>query len=453
LRSDRRRRGQTGGAIRLAGALAFAAVLFGVVATALAVAGDLDQSFSNDGVRVFGFHNGSADDGAAGVAIERDGRIVLAGGSDQSQSGADFAIAMLRSGGGFASGFSGDGRRVIGFGNGSGADGAAGVAIQGDGKIVAAGGSDQGGNAQFAVARVRQNGALDKSFSGDGRRTFGFGNGTLGDGAAAVAIQHDGKIVVVGGSDQGGNGQFAVTRLLPDGRFDKSFSGDGRRTFGFKNGTLGDGAAAVAIQRDGRIVVAGGSAQTGTGGDFAVARLLPSGSFDDSFSGDGRRTFGFGNGAGGDGASGLAIDGAGRIVVIGSTDQVATGQDFGVARLRPGGGFDTSFSADGQRLVNFDNVNMADPGSAVAIDRGKIVVAGSSGQGAIGSNFAIARLRSNGNYDPSFSGDGKQLVEFNNGSKDDGAAGFAIQGGRIVVAGDSERNTTGDDFAVARLLG
>jgi uncharacterized delta-60 repeat protein len=104
----------------------------------------------------------------------------------------------------------------VGFANGAGFDVCTGVAIQPSGRIVVGGLSSQAGTAEdFAVVRLAPNGALDQSFSGDGRRTFGFANGVSSDQGHAVAIQPNGKIVVAGGSNQGGTGEdFAVARLL-----------------------------------------------------------------------------------------------------------------------------------------------------------------------------------------------------------------------------------------------
>ena len=168
--------------------------------------------------------------------------------------------------------FSGDGKQTTDFG---GADVASAVAVQADGKLVVAGTSD--GN--FALARYGVDGALDPSFSGDGLVTTDLGGTDDGQG---VAIQADGKIVVVGSSD----GNFALARYTAGGGLDPSFSGDGLQTTDFG---AADGATAVAIQGDGRIVVGGSS-----GGDFALARYDAAGELDPSFSGDGKQTTGFG---------------------------------------------------------------------------------------------------------------------------------------------------------------
>jgi uncharacterized delta-60 repeat protein len=127
--------------------------------------------------------------------------------------------------------------------------------------------------AMAAVAAAPREGDLDTSFSGDDKVTTTFG-GT--DTAAALALQADGKIVVAGTS----NGNFALTRYRTTGGLDTSFSGDGRVTTNFGGD---DRAYAVALQSDGKIVVAGTSND-----NFALARYLSSGALDTSFSDDGK---------------------------------------------------------------------------------------------------------------------------------------------------------------------
>jgi uncharacterized delta-60 repeat protein len=423
-----------------------------VVAQALAAPAGLDTSFSGDGRRSFGFANGASSDSGYGVAIQPDGKIVVAGNSVQSGTGDDFAVARLNAGGGLDTSFGDGGRRSFGFANGTGYDFGSGVAIQPDGKIVVAGYSEQSGTGfDFAVARLRPGGGLDQSFAGDGRRSFGFANGAGADFGSGVAIQPDGRIVVAGGA----GADFAVARLRPGGGLDQSFAGDGRRSFGFANGANVDSGNDVAIQRDGKIVVAGTSDQSGTGDNFAVARMNPGGGLDQSFAGDGRRSFGFANGANSDSGAGVAIQPDGRIVVAGNSIQSGTGQDFAVARLRPGGGLDTSFSGDGRRSFGFANGASGDLANGVAIQpNGKIVVAGTSDQSGTGNEFAVARLNPGGGLDQSFSGDGRRSFGFANGAGADFGRGVALQpNGRIVVAGSSVQSGTGTDFAVARLLG
>jgi uncharacterized delta-60 repeat protein len=442
--------------IRVAIALTVVAVAI-VAAQAWAAAGALDHSFSTDGKKTFGFSNGAGDDEAEAVAIQRDGKIVVAGFSNQTGAGQDFAVARIKSAGGLDHSFSGDGRKTFGFANGTGNDVAYGAAIQPNGKIVVAGSSDQGTSGHdFAIARLNANGSLDHSFSTDGKMTFGFANGSGSDDAyGGVALQRDGKIVVAGTSERAGaNLDFALARVKPGGGLDHSFSTDGRRTFGFANGTGEDAAADVAIQGDGRIVAGGTSYSDATGQDMAVARLEPNGGLDHSFSGDGRRTLGFGNGTDSDGGKGLALRPDGKIVVVGASYMASTGYDLAVARFRPDGSPDPTFSGDGRETTGFGNGGNDDDGNDVALQRdGKIVVGGESVQGA-GTQFAVGRFKANGGLDHTFSTDGRNTIGFGNGPAPDIGWAVALQGnGSVIVAGYSSQPTTGEDFAVARFLG
>ncbi len=153
------------------------------------------------------------------------------------------------------------------------------------------------------------NGSLDTSFSDDGMETTDFGG--YFDSANAVALQGDGKIVVVG--IDFASGDFPIARYNPNGSLDTSFSGDGLQTTDFLFGAF-DAAGDVAIQANGRIVAVGVAGGGATGDDFGLARYNTNGSLDTSFSGDGRKRTSFG---GSDSAGGVALQGDGRIVAVG----------------------------------------------------------------------------------------------------------------------------------------
>ncbi|HQH86392.1 MAG TPA: tandem-95 repeat protein, partial [Anaerolineaceae bacterium] len=210
---------------------------------------------------------------AHAVAVQADGKIVAAGYTENGST-YDFALARYNSDGSLDTTFSGDGLLTTDFGSDS--DYACAVALQADGKIVAAGSADNGSNTDFALARYNPDGSLDITFSGDGKLTNDFGSGY--DHAQAVAVQADGKIVAAGYASNGSNDDFALARYNPDGSLDTTFSGDGLLTTAFGSGN--DGADAVAVQADGKIVAAG-SAYNGSNLDFALARytVVDGGSF------------------------------------------------------------------------------------------------------------------------------------------------------------------------------
>ena len=390
-------------------------------AVAIAAAGDLDTSFSGDGKQMTDFGFG-ADDGASGVALQSDGKIVAVGTARGGATGNDFALARYNPNGSLDPGFSGDGRRRTSFG---GDERALDVAIQANGKIVVVG---RGGPTDgFALARYSPNGSLDPSFSGDGKQTTDF---VESNGASGVAIQADGKIVVVGSG--GPDGGFALARYNPNGSLDPSFSGDGKQATEFAEASSA-GASGVALQGS-KIVAVGGA-----GGDFALARFNPNGSLDMSFSGDGRQTTDFGVI---DWASGVTLQ-SGKIVAAGGTAH-PNGSGFALARYNSNGTLDTSFSGDGkQRSVGGDAAD-----EIVAAPSGKLVAVGT--EGPLQTDFGIVRYNPNGSLDTSFSGDGMQRTYVGGAG---GAHGVALQPDGKIVAVGTGRGPTLSDIALVRYLG
>ena len=277
-----------------------------------------------------GFNNGgwlASDLGpiALDVALDSDRNIVTVGFSGANDLG-DFAIARFS-----ATGQPGT-EQTTDFSNG--ADQAHSIAIQpADQKIVAAGLAGPPGESDFALARYRPvDISLDPAFSNDGQLRTDFGGVSRAD---DVAVQDDGKIVAAG-TDLAATGDFALARYSTDGSLDTSFSCDGKQVTDFGNNQ--DGAHGVAIQSDGRIVVAGNSFSPTTANDFAVARYNTDGSLDTGFSGDGKQTVPMGAGSAADIATGLVIQNDGSIVLAGYTETGALDGDFAVARFEGGGG-------------------------------------------------------------------------------------------------------------------
>jgi uncharacterized delta-60 repeat protein len=240
---------------------------------ALASGGDLDTTFGADGKVTTNFTKWF--DFARGVALQTDGKIVAVG--RVGFAGRKFGLVRYNTDGTRDSAFGGDGRVTTNFTDGT--DVPSGVAIQTDGKIVAAGGAD----GTFALARYKPGGTLDPTFGGDGKVTTDFRRGR--EGAVGVAVQANGKIVAAGGSDRG----FAVARYKPDGRLDPTFSGNGKVVASFGRFEFSALAHGMALQTDNKIVVAGEAARAGDG-RFALARFNADGTLDSTFSGNGKLT-------------------------------------------------------------------------------------------------------------------------------------------------------------------
>ncbi|MDO8750984.1 MAG: hypothetical protein Q7K03_07560 [Dehalococcoidia bacterium] len=361
------------------------------IASPSAAPGDLDTTFDTDGKLTTNF--GGSDIGYS-VAIQGDGRIVVAGYSDVGGT-YDFALARYNANGTLDTTFDADGKLTTDFG---GNDAGYSVAIQGDGKIVVAGETYLASAYNFALARYNTDGSLDTSFDADGRVTTNFGGDDIGK---SVAIQSDGRIVVAGYSNVGGTYDFALARYNANGSLDTSFDADGKVTTDFGGNNFGQ---SVAIQSDGRIVAAGRSGAF-PNYDSALARYNADGSLDASFNTGGKVTTDFG---GNDFGYSVAIQGDGRIVVAGHSDVGGTA-DFAVARYNADGTLDTTFDADGKVTTDFGGNNF---GQSVAIQsNGKIVVAGYSGEG-VAYDFAVARYNADGSLTTSFGAGGKVTTDF-----------------------------------------
>jgi uncharacterized delta-60 repeat protein len=424
-----------------------------VLAWALATAGDvanaaagaLDPSFGGDGKVLANLTPGF--DEAGGVAIQADGKIVAAGIAD-----ARFGVVRYRANG-TRDGTFGGGDGWVGTDFGDGPDWATDVAIQADGRIVAAG---TAGFNRFAVARYEADGTLDSTFGGDGRVVTDFSTGSREEAAQGVVVQPDGRIVVAGWS-WSQSPRFAVARYQTDGGLDPTFGGDGKVTTNFGGG--GEHAQDLALQANGRIVVVGS-----VGLDFGVARYLIDGTLDPMFGGDGMVTTSLTPPAWSfDWANAVAIQPDGNIVVAGEAGspyyvltrsgggEQRRGGQMALVRYRPNGTLDPGFSGDGKVMTNF--TPKLDTANEVAIQLdGRIVAGGTAGEGEpprFDSKFAVVRYHPEGGRDASFSGDGKLTTNFTPSFED--GTGLAIQAdGNIVVAGRAAGS--GSRFALVRYL-
>jgi uncharacterized delta-60 repeat protein len=180
-------------------------------------------------------------------AFQSDGKIAVAGFIGNYRVSGYFYLARFNTDGYLDTTFSGDGMLATGFGPDR--DAASSIAIQSDGKIVVAGTNSY----DFALARYNTDGTLDATFSEDGQLTTDFATG--GDAASSIAIQSDGKIVVAGTS----SGDFALARYNTDGSPDTTFSGDGIQTTDIQPR---DNAPSMALQDDGKVVVVGNTSQS-----------------------------------------------------------------------------------------------------------------------------------------------------------------------------------------------
>lgn len=413
------------------------AVNISVTGVSYAAPGDLDLTFSGNGKLMTDFKN--EDDVVNAVALMID-QIVVAG-SANLNGHSDFALARYNTDGTLATIFSGNGKLRTDFNNGN--DYAYAVGIQPDGKTVAAGYADMGSSVDFALARYNYDGTLDTSFGVGGKVTTDFISSS--DHVYAMAFQGDGKIVVAGSATYiNGESDFALARYNTDGTLDNTFDGNGILLTDIDGGD--DVARALVLQPDGKIIVAGDAKIGGSlEPDFALARYNPDGSLDTTFDNNGKLATDFGgiNAI----ADAVALQADGKIVASGSAN-ISGLNDFAMARYNVDGSLDTSFAGTGKLTTDF--AGNSDVAYAVLIQpNGRIVAAGRASANG-NYNFALARYRSNGALDNSFSGNGKLRTDFTGG--DDAIHAAVLQpDGKLVVAGSALGvNGTDDNFALAR---
>lgn len=349
--------------------------------------GSLDTTFGTGGKVTTDI--GTFDDEAFAVAVQANGKIVVAGRASylipggQGSVTADFVIVRYNTDGTLDTSFGTGGKVITDFS--SGYDGATTLAIQSDGKLVAAGYANDISGSDFAIARYNANGTLDTSFGTGGKVTTAFG--VLSESINAIAIQTDGKILATGygnGDNLTGNNDFLLARYNADGSLDTSFGTGGKVRTAI--GAIDEAAFAVAIQSDGKIVAAGLVYYTDTSqfyrSDFALVRYNTNGTLDTSFGTGGNVTTGIGRvtGAqqsGDDYAYGVAIQSDGKIVVVGYTFDPDS--RFALARYNPNGTLDSSFGTGGKVITPVtDGVPpISSAASAVTIQTdGRIVVVG-----------------------------------------------------------------------------
>lgn len=403
-------------------------------AEAAAAPGDLDPTFGNGGKRTLALPKAKVGIARA-VAQQSDGKIVVAGEHWSGPGGIDFALARFHRDGSLDRSFGSDGivRTDTGITSGYGATA---VAIQADGKIVVAGEVEGKGSSDFGVVRYLPNGALDGGFglSGDG---FPAGTATnLRTNAQSVDVAQglvlqDGKIVVAGHTTAPfGSRNFALARYTSVGAPDPSFSDQTAGALTTTPGTVAadlqgdDFAYGLTLLADGRLAAVGAYTK-GASYSGAVA----------AFEADGDRDLGFG--ASGSGWARVDFQALqtelhaaaeqpdGRLVVAGESRD-----GFAVGRLSAAGSLDGSFSGDGLKLTSFGAGAFASAREVLIQPDGRILVAGDHDRKA----FAVARYTAAGALDSSFGGDGRVTTSLGAGD-DRGRAFLLAPTGELLGAG------------------
>jgi uncharacterized delta-60 repeat protein len=386
--------------------------------------GTFDSSFGTNGKVVLDLPNTesttSISASYADMKIDSLGRVVISGqifaAEGQYNTRSFIAVTRLTADGELDSSFGTEGWGTTDFGSASSHALLGAMAIDEEGRILLAGSVNRqlainGVDFDFAVARLTASGAIDTSFSGDGLAAFDFNiGGSRSDHGFAITTDRKGRIIVAGTVDvAAGNTDFGVVRLLEDGFLDPSFHGDGRATVSIDR--LGqnkghDEAYDVAVDKRGRIILAGCTQASEFDVDFAVTRLTSSGNLDNRFGKHGTSVIAFNQG--GQNRDGrrnppgqnvqfgmremrvtLARDSRNRIVLCGPVQRGQRDFDFGVCRLTPRGRIDNGFGFGGRMMTGFNvGISEADVPWDVTTDRFNriLVVGGIDGNTALSSS-------------------------------------------------------------------
>jgi len=414
--------------------LTLAAVLV-PASSALAAPGDLDTTFSGDGL-VTADLAGTAR--GVDAAVQPDGKVVALAQRDIGQE-SDFAVVRFNADGTPDTKFAGSGAAHITFVDPTFPSHShpTSIALAPDGKIVVAGNTDAKKTAtnphDMAVARLNADGTLDKTFNGTGQKTIDFGKE---DGASDVAVQADGKIVVAGTAVIGNDEDFAVARLTTEGKLDPDWSGDGQASTHFQ---LDERLNAITIAPDGEVVAAGRfkAVRTSADSDTAIARYTTAGQPESAFSGDGKQIADFGKG---DSAVDVAAQPDGKLVLAIANVNVSVTSDrvdTVVARLTAAGEADPSFGAGGSTSVPVSAPNV--PVGLGLTESGHVVVGGDTILENDRTGLLAIELDADGQPAQTFSGDG--VAQFEVGAA---ALDLTVAGDRAILVGDA-----GTDLALA----
>jgi uncharacterized delta-60 repeat protein len=384
--------------------------------------GGLDASFGSGGLATLG--GGSPV--ACAMAVQSDGKIVVAGCVDGAVD-MDLFLARYDADGTLDASFGSGGTVTSDFG---GSEVATGLAIQSDGKIVAAGYS----NSDLFVARYGADGSPDPGFAEGGLQLVTLPSGMeAGDGRWPVALRGDG-IIVAGGAYSAATGfDFLVMRLTAAGHIDLGFADSGFFVQDFDSGE--DAPTAIALQAEGFIV--SGHANVGGMDDFAAIRLTDAGALDTDFGDGGLLAFAMGNTCA---ANASALQGESRLVLAGYRLSGGSALFFMEGFDPYDGALDPSFGSGG--TVSTDMGSDALARAVLLQSDGKIIVAGD----VYPSSFGLARYSADGVLDAGFGDAGIRITSIGGDSSMECAAMQAD--GKILVAGYA--NLSGSSLIIAR---
>lgn len=393
--------------------------------------GTLDTSFGTGGI-VLTDLNGGDEDFARGVGLQADGKIVV-GGYTGTNAGRNFAIVRYDTTGALDTTYGAALSGIYIFDTGAGlGDVATDLAIQSDGKAIISGYRLVGGfTGDYVVARLTTAGVLDATFGTGGITVTSFGGGTA-DESYAMTLQGDGKIILAGMSNSTGTVNFALIRYNTDGSLDVTFNATGKVVTKLEGGAgpaSGDYAHNVLVQADGKIVLVG-ETDAGGQGDFGLTRYTSAGALDATFDTDGIVFFDIGSKSS-DNGIGMILQDDGKVVVAGQTNS-GTEFDFAIIRYNADGSLDSTFGTGGKVVTDVGTNSFDHPAKLLQQADGKFIVAGTIYQGGLNGDFGYVRYNTDGSLDTSFGTGGKKVTDLG-GDESVNSATLQPSDGKIVT--------------------
>lgn len=390
--------------------------------------GTPDATFGTGGQVTLDFGGAyTSQEEAFAITLQPDGKIIVAGrasltATENDPLNYDFALARFTANGSLDGSFGSGGKVRTDLG--SMADAARGLALAADGSIYAVG--ESGGNA--AVVHYTSAGVLDTNFHGDGKIVLELGGA---DTLRGAVVQADGKLIAAGTTGL----DFAAVRITSAGTLDAGFGNSGIRLVDF--GSPAEEARALALDGSGRLVL-GGGARVGTTYDFALARLTPTGALDVTFGTGGKFTFNASTNstsAALERIDGLAIQADGKIVVAGTGPDSVNRQQWEAARVTDTGTLDAGFGTSGVTHLAFA-VGTSGKTAGVALSGGQLYIAGTRMMDGPLQPYSLGvmKLTTGGALDSSFSGDGLALYDALGPALNVGEVSMMLPDGRFLVA-------------------
>ena len=335
------------------------------------------------------------------------------------------------------------------------------IAVDSQGRILVAGSStNSAGNKDMVIWRFNVNGTLDTTFNGSGTIVNNGAAGGVGDDSGnAIALDSQGRILVAGSStNSAGNNDMVVWRFNANGTVDTGFNKSGIVVNIDVAGGVGDDSGnAIVVDSQGRILVAGSSTDSSGNKDMVVWRYKTDGTIDTTFNTTGIViNNGAAGGSGDDFGNAIAVDSQGRILVAGSSTNISGNTDMVIWRFKADGTLDTTFNNSGIVINNgAAGSNGNDSGNAIAIDfQGGILLTGSSTNTAGNTDMVVWKFNADGTLDTTFNNSG---IVINNGAaggngNDSGNALAIDSQARILITGSSTNGAGNTDMVIWRVL-